>query len=597
MLCSLSLWERGHPQSSRTAMTMTATAPATMPGERIDYANTLSPRTKALVLAGVMMGLFLAALDQTIVATALPRIVSELQGMELFAWTSTSYLLASTTMVPIYGKLSDSFGRKTVILVGIGIFLLGSVLCGLAGSMLALVIFRGIQGLGAAAITSTAFAVPADLFVPAERARYQGIFGTVFAVSSIIGPVLGGTLTDTVGWRWVFFINLPLGAIAVAFIVSKMPRLHSGLASKVDWLGALLLIVATVPFLLTLRGNRPLEAWLSPEVLGMLALSLVGLVLFILVERRTPHAIIPFALFRSRVFVLVCLTSVCTGAAFFAALLFLSIFAVNGLGATAREAGMAMMPLTAAVVPTSLLTARLVSRTGRYKAVIVGGLVMLCLGLFLLSRLTAESTLWDIGMSTFVFGCGMGPVLPMLTLSIQNAVPAHQVGTATAGRQFFQQLGQALGSAIFGIILTSSLANALTDTLGPVRAEVPVAMHAQFDRWFDTERLQKGGVSEESPGAGQGSASTRITDEVRAHYDTLRREPGANEEALTREEARVLELGRAGEQAVRLSFTRAVTRVYDWALLVGLCALILALFTREIPLRKANPPEPSLASE
>ncbi|WP_257450158.1 MDR family MFS transporter [Archangium lipolyticum] len=563
-------------------MNLTATTPVTTPGERIDYASTLSPRTKALVLAGVMMGLFLAALDQTIVATALPRIVAELQGMELFAWTSTSYLLASTTLVPIYGKLSDSFGRKAVILAGIGIFLLGSVLCGLAGSMLALVIFRGIQGMGAAAITSTAFAVPADLFVPAERARYQGIFGTVFAASSIIGPILGGTLTDTVGWRWVFFINLPLGAIAVAFIVGKMPRLHSGVSSKVDWLGAFLLIVATVPFLLTLRGDRPLEAWLSPEVLGMLALSLVGLVLFILVERRTPHAIIPFALFRSRVFVQICLTSVCTGAAFFAALLFLPVLAVNGLGATARNAGVAMMPLTAAVVLTSLVTARWVARTGRYKVVIVGGLVMLCLGLFLLSTLSVESTLWDIGMRTFVFGCGMGPVLPMLTLSIQNAVPPDQVGSATAGRQFFQQLGQAMGSAVFGIILTSALAHALTNELEPVRTEVPVAMRERFDHWFDPVRLQKGGMVREGPGEDHGTGGERLMEEVRA---------------LAVEETKARVLVRAGQEAVSRSFVKAVTRVYDWALPLGLCALLLALFTREIPLRKANRPEPPIVSE
>lgn len=574
-------------------MTIAATTPAAPPGERIDYASTLSPRTKALVLAGVMMGLFLAALDQTIVATALPRIVAELQGMELFAWTSTSYLLASTTMVPIYGKLSDSFGRRNVILTGIAIFLTGSVLCGLARSMLALVIFRGIQGLGAAAITSTAFAVPADLFVPAERARYQGIFGTVFAVSSIVGPLLGGVLTDSVGWRWVFFINLPLGAIAVAFIVAKMPRLHSGLVSKIDWLGALFLVVATVPFLLTLRGDRSLEAWLSPEVLGAIALSLTGLVLFIVVERKSPHAIIPFALFKNRVFVLVILTSVCTGAAFFAALLFLSIFAVNALGATAREAGTALMPLTAAVVVTSLVTARIVSRSGRYKVIIVSGLVLLCVGLFLLGRLTEKSSLWDIGVCTFVFGCGMGPVLPMLTLSIQNAVPWNQVGTATAGRQFFQQLGQAVGSAVFGIILTTSLAHALTETLEPVRAEVPVTMRAQFDRWFDPARLRSGGVVQESPGEVRRSTGDRIAEEVRAGHDAKRREPGADKEAIAREEAQAIALGHAGDGAVRVSFARAVTRIYDWALLLGFCALVLALFTPEIPLRKANVPTPA----
>jgi len=447
-------------------MTTSVAPPAARSNERIDYATTLSPATKKLVLAGVMMALFLAALDQTIVATAMPRIVTELSGVELFAWTSTSYLLASTTMVPIYGKLSDTFGRKTIILTGIGIFILGSVLCGFAGSMLQLVFFRGVQGLGGAAITSTAFAIPADLFVPAERARYQGIFGTVFGVASILGPLLGGALTDGVGWRWVFFINLPLSAIAVAFIVAKMPRLHSGLFTKVDWLGALTLILATVPFLLTLRGDMTLEALASPKVLGMLALSLVGLILFILVERRNPNAIIPFFLFKNRVFTLVILTSVCVGASFFAALLFLSLFSVHALGASARAAGTAMMPLTAALVMTSLLTARIVSRTGRYKIVIVVGLSLLCVALFLLGTISVHTTLWQIGLYTFVFGCGMGPTLPMLTLSIQNAVPRELVGTATAGRQFFAQLGQALGGAVFGVIFVVVLAREEAHALG-----------------------------------------------------------------------------------------------------------------------------------
>ncbi len=363
-----------------------------------------------------------------------------------------------------------------------------------------------------------------------------------------------------------------------------------------DWLGALLL-VATVPFLLTLRGDRPLAGWLSPGVLGMLAVSLVGLVLFILVERRTPHAIIPFTLFHNRVFSLVSLTSVCNGAAFFSALLFLSVLAVNGLGATAREAGIAMIPLTAAVVPTSLVTARWVSRTGRYKVVIVSGFVLLSLGLFLLSRLTAESTLWHIGVCTFVFGCGLGPLQPMLTLSIQNAVAPHQVGTATAGRQFFQQLGQALGTAVFGLILTASLTHGLTDSLRPVREQVPVAMRERFDSWFDAERIRKGGGTREGMAQGTGPAGGGLAAEVHTRYEALRREPGANKAALEQEEARMSEAVRAGERAVRVSFVKAVTHVFSWSLLVGLFALLLAVFTREIPLRKTNRPETPLASE
>jgi multidrug resistance protein len=228
-----------------------------------------------------------------IVSTALPRIVADLQGMELLAWVSTSYLLASTAMVPIYGKLSDIFGRKHILLFGITVFLLGSVLCGLAATMLQLVIFRGIQGFGAAALTSTAFAIPADLFAPAERARYMGMFGAVFGLASVIGPFVGGLLTDHISWHWVFFVNLPIGLIALAFIVVKLPQLHSGLRPTIDYAGAATLLLAVVSLLLALTLDKTAHAWISPLVLGLLATSLVGLALFLLIERRAAAPILP----------------------------------------------------------------------------------------------------------------------------------------------------------------------------------------------------------------------------------------------------------------------------------------------------------------
>jgi EmrB/QacA subfamily drug resistance transporter len=460
--------------------------------ERIDYATLLSGRAKAFILAGVLMGLLLAALDQTIVSTALPRMVADLQGMDLIAWVSTAYLLASTTMVPVYGKLSDLYGRKPILLAGIGIFLAGSALCGIAPSMLALVAFRAVQGVGAAALTSTAFAVPADLFAPAERARYQGIFGAVFGLSSVIGPYLGGLLTDHVGWRWVFYINLPLGVIATLFILSHMPRLHSGLRARVDWAGAGLLIATVLPLLLALTTDKHAHGWTSPLVLGMFALAAVSGVLFVIAERRAASPIIPFGLFRLPIFSLISVISLLSGATFFGGILFLSIFLVNVLGVSATAAGTALMPLSLSMVAASIASSVIVQRTGRYKLPVLIGMVVIGLALYSLTGLSRETTLMGVRLRMVLLGLGLGPSLPILTLALQNAVPFHEVGSATASRQFFQQLGQALGAAIFGAVLSSTLTSAIDTNLAPVRARIPPAMAARFD----AGQLRNGPVGE-----------------------------------------------------------------------------------------------------
>lgn len=523
--------------------------------KRIDYASTLSTRSKFLILAGVLLGLFLSALDQTIVSTALPRIVVDLQGIDLLAWVSTSYLLASTTMVPIYGKLSDIYGRKPVLLSGIVIFLLGSVLCGVAPSMFMLVVFRGLQGLGAAALTSTAFAIPADLFVPAERARYQGIFAAVFGLSSIVGPYIGGLITDTVGWRWVFYINLPLGLVALAFIYAKMPRMHSGLTAKIDYLGSLLLVVTVVPLLLGLTLDKTVHPWTSPLILGLFALAIVGLALFLWAERRAPAPILPLGLFRNRTFALVNIISPLVGMSFFAAVLFLSIYLVNVLGVSATQAGTAVIPLTLGFVFSSFGSSAIVQRTGRYKVIMLAGLLIMLAGFWWLTRLDVDTTLNMVRLHMVVIGIGMGPTMPILNLALQNAVPFEVVGAATASRQFFLQLGQALGAAVFGALLTATLTTSIEANLAPVKAQLPPAVAAQFD----ATRLRNGASGGEG---GQSSSSL----------------PQIEDPALAQQ----------AEQGLKRAFTDSVVAIYSWVVPIVFAAFILTLFIPELPLRKTN---------
>ncbi|MEI7769949.1 MAG: MDR family MFS transporter [Chloroflexales bacterium] len=617
-------------------------ATTTTPGTRIDYAATLDQRSKMLILVGVLLSLFLSSLDQTIVSTALPRIVADLKGIELLAWVSTSYLLASTAMVPIYGKLSDIYGRKIILLFGITVFLIGSVLCGLSGSMIQLVIYRGVQGFGAAALTSTAFAIPADIFAPAERARYMGLFGAAFGVSSVIGPFIGGILTDAISWHWVFFVNLPVGLVALAFIAAKLPKLHSGLHSKIDYAGAVTLLLAVVPLLLALTLDKTQNAWSSPLVLGMLALSAVGLALFIVAETRASAPILPLHLFRNRTFALTSLIGVAVGATLFAAIFFLSIYMVNVLGESATEAGTTLIPLMLSLVTSSVLSSQIVQRLGRYKPIIIGGMITIVASLWWMTTLTPETSAWMVRLRMITLGLGLGPALPMLNLAMQNAVPREHMGAATASRQFFQQIGQVIGSAVFGAVLTTSLTTALTANLAPIRAQLPPAMAAQLD----PAAMRNGGSAggEGAPGAAADPAARieqAVAERFSAQRDLLTRalraaDPAAIQAlgadpqtpaqlkellasvgalpAAAREQAlaKVLaglddaqakavaqgkDLGAQISQAVKISFTDSITAIYRYAIGLALIALVLACFLPEIPLRKSHHPEPPMMME
>ncbi|MGH2399166.1 MAG: MDR family MFS transporter [bacterium] len=527
---------------------------------RIDYASTLSPQTKLYILAGVLLGLFLAALDQTIVATALPAIVADLAGIQLLAWVSTGYLVASTAMVPVYGKLSDLYGRRAIVLFGIVVFLAGSALCGIAASMLQLVLFRVLQGIGAAALTSTAFAVPADLYPPAQRARYMGFFGAVFALSSVIGPNLGGFLTDTLSWRWVFYVNVPLGILALVLVLAKMPTLSSGVRQPIDWAGTALLITSVVPLLLGLTLDKSTYPWSSPLVVGLLAAAVVSTAAFLVVESRAPAPVLPLNLFANRTIAVVSMASVFMGAAFMGAVFFLSLFMVNVVGVSATAAGSTLTPLTLAVVAGAMTSSLVVERLGRYKLIILGGFAVAAAGFVLLARMDPSVTRWGVTWRMIVLGLGLGPAMPLLNLVMQNAAPFGRVGVATGVRQFFMQMGGAIGLAIFGVVLSTVLAAELRAGMAPLVAQLPPSMQQQV---VSLDRIGSGRIG--NPGS------------------------QLNLPAQLRPAARAV---------VRKAFAEAVTRIYAYAAALMLVALVVLFALPEIPLltsqgSPAPPPPPA----
>src|SRR5258706_2806088 len=342
-------------------------------------------RRKLLVMAGVMAALFLAALDQTIVATALPRIVQEFHGLEHLSWVIAAYLLASTVVVPIYGKLSDIYGRKPFILSAIVLFLVGSVLAGISQNMLQLVLSRAIQGLGGGAIFANAFAVVGDLYPPAERGRWQGLLGAVFGISSIIGPTLGGWLTDHASWRWNFFINIPVGIVAFAGIVTLLPHIDpSRKGKRIDYWGALLLTISLVALLLALIWGGSPYPWSSAVILGLFGVALLGVVFFVLVERRAEDPVLPLTLFSNPIFSVSIAALFFVGIGMFGAIVFIPLYAQLVLGVDATHSGTIMTPLTLAFVPASVCSGQLTSRPGRYKAIAVAGLVVATAALFLM---------------------------------------------------------------------------------------------------------------------------------------------------------------------------------------------------------------------
>ncbi|MBI3790728.1 MAG: MFS transporter [Gemmatimonadetes bacterium] len=432
----------------------------------------LPHRDKMVTMAGSLIGLFLAALDQTVVGTAGPAIQRDLRiTPALYPWLTTAYLVATTVMVPVYGKLSDQIGRKAVLLTGIVLFLGGSMLCGIAWSTASLIGFRAAQGLGAAALYTSAFSVIADLYPPAERGRYQGLFSAVFGVSSVIGPLLGGFLTDRFGWHWVFFVNLPLGLVALALVWRRMPNMSRRVAGEplhVDVAGALFLIGAIAPFLValsfgrsTVRANEAGFAWSSAPIVGLFAFAITCAVLFVRQERRANEPIVDFSMFTNRTYAIANAGSLMLGSSFLAGPVFLPLFLVNVAGVSATRAGLGMLPLTLGIVFGAAFGGRTAARMGRYKPVLMAALVVLLAGFIVMAlTLTSASTLPTVALRMALVGLGMGPTLPLFTMAIQNAVDVRHIGVATASVTFSRALGQVLGVAVMGTIFAGVLGEA-----------------------------------------------------------------------------------------------------------------------------------------
>jgi EmrB/QacA subfamily drug resistance transporter len=410
------------------------------------------------ILGAVMIGIFLAALDQTIVGTALPRIVTDLSGNDVYTWVFTAYLLTSTISGPLYGKLSDLYGRRPIFLFGICVFLLGSILAGVSPSIEWLIVSRGIQGLGAGALFPIALAIIGDVFAPSERGKYQGLFGAVFGLSILVGPAIGGLITDTVGWHWVFFVNVPIGAVVIYLVMRYLPSYHLGTERpKIDYLGAALFTAALVPILVGLTNKQTAE-WTDPSVGGLILLGAIVLAAFVFVESRVAEPIVPLALFRLRSFTVSVSAIFLASLGFFAAVVFLPRWFQVVNGSSATESGYQILPLLGGLIISAVLAGQYVSRTGRSRWLIFGALVTMAVGLFLLSNLHADTPVPVLWAWMFVAGVGIGPTFAVFTLIVQNGVPLARLGTATSNLTFFQQVGGTVGLAITGTIFASTMA-------------------------------------------------------------------------------------------------------------------------------------------
>jgi EmrB/QacA subfamily drug resistance transporter len=427
---------------------------------------TQAPRLR-IVFAGLLLTVFLAALDSTIVATALPTIVGELGGLEHISWVVTAYLLAQTAVTPLYGKLGDLYGRKRVLQAAMVIFLAGSALCGAAQGMTELIAFRALQGLGGGGLIVSAQAVIGDLVPPRRRGRYSGIFGAVFGLASVVGPLVGGFLTTHVDWRWIFYVNLPVGVAALLVLQATLPGHAARMQRRIDYLGAALIALTLSAIVLgtSLGGNT--YDWGSPFIVGMGIAAIASLAAFVLVERRATEPVLPLSLFRNRVFRVTAGIGAIVGFAMYGSITYIPLFLQVVNDASPTRSGLELLPMMVGLVTTSVLSGRLIARSGRYKRFPIAGTAVVVLALWLLSTMDATTGTGRASLFMFILGLGLGGVMQVLTLAVQNAADYEQLGVATSGATMFRSIGGSVGTALLGAIFTNQLAGNLAEHIPP----------------------------------------------------------------------------------------------------------------------------------
>jgi EmrB/QacA subfamily drug resistance transporter len=431
-------------------------------------------RSVLVVFTGLMLVMLMAALDQTIVSTALPTIVGDLGGLNHISWVVTAYLLAQTAVMPVYGKLGDMYGRKVVLQFALVIFLIGSALCGLASNLTELVAFRAIQGLGGGGLMVGAMAAIGDVVTPRERGRYQGLFGAVFGLASVIGPLLGGFFTTSLSWRWIFYINVPVGVVAFLVLAATLPSASEHLHRRIDYAGATLLAAALVGIVLVCTLGGVDHPWLSALIIGLAVASLALVAMFVWAEGRAAEPVLPLHLFGNRVFNVTSAVGFVVGFALFGSVTYLPLFLQVVNGSSPTGSGLQILPLMAGLLITSIASGQLITRTGRYRIFPIAGTFVMIVGLYLLSRMDASTSRLVSSLYMFVLGLGLGMVMQVLVLAVQNAVGYEDLGVATSGATLFRSIGGSVGTAILGSIFSSRLKANLTTNLATIDATAKI---------------------------------------------------------------------------------------------------------------------------